>query len=774
MKKPLATQLHEPALFARSTRVHTQSLVPGKTRILLLEAGDQLTVVNVEGNQQAEILALNEQGLCALESLGLSNNTPNNTLHQSLSTHTDCPDAFKTLIQQLNPLPSSVNLWDEALPAGYRLTLIASDKMWIVLSIPDCKTPVDSQARSSELELILTRLDAQALPTLPSPLGEVVNEFTLHPGTARAYPVKAGEYIQVIDVAGRQCSDFVAFDFTALNQGQCVELDPTVTRTLNGHAYPGPGLFSKFFDQQMQPMLEVIQDTVGRHDSFALACTARYYESMGYMGHDNCSDNISHALQPFGIPSKPGWPAINFFFNTQINEHQQMTLDEPWSRPGDYVLLRALKDLLCVSTSCPDDIDPANGWMPTDIHIRLYSAQEHFSPAMSTRTLPNSEPVLTRKSGFYPHLSALTQHFTEYRGWWLPTHFNGYGSLQEYYGCRERVAVMDLSALRKFDILGPDAEALLNYCLTRDIRKLAVGQVVYSAMCYEHGGMLDDGTLLRLGPDNFRWICGEDYAGIWLREQAAKLNMKVWIKSATDQIHNLAVQGPLSRELLTQLIWTPATQPSVAELGWFRLTIGRLNDYNGCPLMVTRTGYTGELGYEIWCHPDDATALWTQLWEKGKHLGLVPLGLEALDMLRIEAGLVFAGYEFCDQTDPFTAGIGFCVPLKSKQDEFIGREALLARQAHPQHKLMGLRILGNETAHHGDRVYQGRAQVGVVTSATRSPITGQNIALCRLDVRYCTLGTPLQLGKLDGHQKRLEVEVCAPIFYDPDKTRVRS
>ena len=260
-----------------------------------------------------------------------------------------------------------------------------------------------------------------------------------------------------------------------------LDLDQTVTRTLNGSAYPAPGLFSKFFDRQMQPMLEVVQDTVGRHDAFALACAARYYESHGYFGHDNCSDNLSRVLASHGVKARNGWPAINFFFNTGIDAHQQMTLDEPWSRPGDYVLLRAMTDLVCGSTSCPDDIDPANGWNPTDIHVRLYSEKERFSIAMSTRATADADPILTRESAFHGRTRALTSSFVDYRNWWLPLRYDGYGAIEEYLGCRERVAVMDLTALRKFEIIGPDAEALLQYCLTRDVRKLAVGQVVYTA-----------------------------------------------------------------------------------------------------------------------------------------------------------------------------------------------------------------------------------------------------------------------------------------------------
>jgi len=214
-------------------------------------------------------------------------------------------------------------------------------------------------------------------------------------------------------------------------------------------------------------------------------------------------------------------------------------------------------------------------------------------------------------------------------------------------------AISDLSALRKFEVVGPDAEALMQYTLTRNVRKLSVGQVVYSAMCYETGGMLDDGTAFRLGPDNFRWICGDDYCGVWLREQAEKLGLKVWVKSSTDQMHNISVQGPKSREILKQVVWTKPDQPTVEELGWFRFTIGRLGDPNGPSIIVSRTGYTGELGFEVWCHPKDAPALWDAVWDAGRAYQVAPLGLDALDMLRIEAGLIFYGYEFADQTDPF-------------------------------------------------------------------------------------------------------------------------
>jgi aminomethyltransferase len=181
---------------------------------------------------------------------------------------------------------------------------------------------------------------------------------------------------------------------------------------------------------------------------------------------------------------------------------------------------------------------------------------------------------------------------------------------------------------------------------------------------------------------------------------------------------------------------------------------------------VSRTGYTGELGYEIFCHPKDALTVWDGVWEAGKPHRLAPLGLEALDMLRIEAGLIFFGYEFSDQTDPFEAGIGFTVALKGNE-EFVGRDALLKRKESPQRVLVGLELAGGETAGHGDCVHQGRAQVGVVTSGMKSPLLKKSIALCRMDVGCSALGTEVEIGKLDGHQKRIPAKVVRFPFSIP-------
>lgn len=604
----------------------------------------------------------------------------------------------------------------------------------------------------------------------PVPLAEPVLDLRIPAKTAAAYRVKAGEYIQIIDVDGRQCSDFQAFHAGDLDAGSEYGIDPTTTRTLMGTARPGPGLHSRFFDAKQRQLVEIVRDTVGRHDTFMLACSAKYYEDMGYPGHPSCSDNFNRALQPYGVRPRAGWPAINFFYNTIYQADDTFTFDEPWSRPGDYVLLRALEDLVCVSSACPDEIDPANGWEPTDIHVRTYPAACNFSKGIAFRMSPDSEPRITRETGFHAATSALTRRMVEYRGFWLPESFSGNGPIDEYWACRERAVLIDLSPLRKFEVTGPDAEALVQAAVTRDIRKLAVGQVVYTAFCHEHGGMLDDGTVFRLCQNNFRVVCGDEYVGAWLRELAQRLGLKVWVRSSTDQLHNVSLQGPRSRDILRAVLTTPAHQASADELKWFRFTVGKID---GRAVVVSRTGYTGELGYEVWCHPGDATPIWNALMSAGEPHGIAPMGLSALDMLRIEAGLVFAGYDFCDQTDPFEAGIGFAVAA-DKAADYMGKAALERRRAQPMRALVGLDIEGHEGIHHGDPVYIGRARIGEVTSATRSPVLDRSIALARLDISACSVGTAVQVGKLDGLQKRIAAKVVRFPHYDPEKTRVRA
>jgi len=773
---PARSMILRPGMRALPAGVERYTVRGGQTVVVDLRAGDRLSLRDMEGGQPCELIAADRGGRVDPGLIGVGTQASGARAWALRSNDdTSLHAALKRRAIQLDGA-EPIRLFGTASPPGNAQDFRAERDGCLIVSAPGEVMQPGAQDTATPVELRIERANPRSPGEmcLPDPLADPLQDIRVNKATAESYFVRAGEYIQIIDLAGRQCSDFQCFSARKLDKGVERPLDATTTRSLIGLGYPTPGLPAKFFDRDMEPLVEIVQDTVGRHDAFQLACTARYYEDMGYPGHVNCTENFNAALDPFGVSARKGWMALNFFYNTGVDEHNVMFFDEPWSRPGDYVLLRAVTDLVCASSACPDDIDPANAWNPTDIHVRTYSGKERFSRAIASRTIPDAEPRMTRETGFHSSFAAHTRDFGEYRGYWLAQKFNDGGGIDEYWACRERAVVTDLSPLRKFEVTGPDAEALMQYALTRNVRKLGVGQVVYSAMCYEHGGMLDDGTLFRLGPNNFRWIGGDDYGGVWLREQAERMGFQVWVRSSTDQLHNIAVQGPKSRDILKAIIWTPPAQASLEELQWFRFTIGRIGAYDGVPVVVSRTGYTGELGFEIFCHPKDAPAVFDAVWEAGRPHGLAPLGLQALDMLRIEAGLVFAHYEFSDQTDPFEAGIGFTVPLKSKDDDFIGRDALIRRAANPQRRLAGLEIEANDAVGHGDGVYLGRAQIGVVTSATRSPVLKTNIALARLDISASEIGAELQVGKLDGQQKRLPARVVRFPHYDPEKIRVRS
>ncbi len=762
------------------------SLAPGVERYIVkgggsgvfaLDRDDRVELALLEGAQSVEVVVFGDQGKSDLPALGLQGRSKPEGLQRILSGDSD--DAARVRFGLFRRgldigRAQAAILFGADSPAGEIHGLVAERPAVAVISAPAEPMTVWDQSPPSDVLVFIHRArpPEPGLTRLPEPLAEPRLDLKINIASAISFEVFEGEYIQIVDIAGRQCSDFIAFHRKSLDKGEVLGIDSTTTRTMSGLAYPKPGLYSKFFDRDQNPIVEVVQDTVGRHDTFGLACTRRFYEDMGYFGHVSCSENFNTALAGKGVGQRRGWPAINFFFNTNVDAHNNIWFDEPWSRPGDYVLMRAMSDLVCGASSCPDDIDPANGWKLSEIQVRVYPKTANFKRAIGYRMTPDAPLQLTRETGFHPRSSALTRSFTEYRGYWLPTCFSKNGPIDEYWACRERVAIMDLSPLRKLEIVGPDAESFLNGLFTRDIRKLAVGQIFYTPLCYEHGGMVDDGTLFRMSETNFRWIGGDDASVLWIKEQAAKSGAKVLLKTASEQIHNVAVQGPKSRDTLREIGWTAPGRPTLDELGVFRFTVGRIGGYQGIPIVLSRTGYTGELGYEVFCHPNDAPAVWDAIMTAGAAHGIAPLGFDALDMLRIESGLVFGGHDFDSTTDPLEAGISFTVPSK-KDDDYIGKAAIERRRATPARKLVGLELAGNEKAGHGDPVYIGRAQIGIVTSAMKSPLLKKSIALARLDVAHTDVATTVEIGKLDGHQKRLKASIVRFPFYDPDKTRVK-
>ena len=773
-------QIREPGLNVLPPGVERYVVNGGGLTGIQLFPDDEIEIINNEGNQICEIAVFNKDGNSDLSLLNLKEIKDSVEIKKILSSkdETSRVAAYQLKKRNLNIKNSkSAIVFDKDASWGEKLKFKSKDKCYSIFAAPGPAMLVHEQNPPTDLTIFIKRaniVNDKEHSIIPDPVFDPLNETNIDKQTAISFEVKEGDYIQIICPTGRQCSDFVAFDTAKLEKGVEKGLDWQTTRTFMGNTFPGPGLYSKFYDTDHEPLVEVIRDTVGRHDTFNLACTSKYYEDAGYFGHPNCSDNLTGAMQKYGVQKQKGWHAINLFFNTSAGGQNTVLSDESFARPGDYVIMKALKNLTCGTSACPSDIDPCNSWNPTDIFVRTYDKNKEFTKSFAFRMKTDAEPKLTKNTGFYERTSKLTRNFVDARGYWLPNDYTKHGVINEYTACREKAVVIDLSALRKFEILGPDAEELMNYTLTRNVKKLSIGQVVYSSMCYDNGFMFDDGTLLKMSDHGFRWICGDEYAGEWLKEQAKKKNYKVRIKNSSDQISNISLQGPNSRKILEKFIWTPPTQPKISELQWFRFTICRIKELSGIPLLVSRTGYTGELGYEIWCHPSDAPKVWDVVMDAGKDEGLIPAGFGALDLLRIEAGLILFGNEFDGQVDPFEAGVGFTVPLKTKNEDFIGKDILIKRKENPQKKMVGLELAGKEKANHGDCVHIGRSQVGIITSGCISPTLNKNIALCRIDVGHSELDTEVEVGKIDGHQKRIPAKIVPFPHYDPKKLKVRS
>ena len=290
-------------------------LRPAEPLLLELSAEDLVSICNTEGATSLWLLPFQAGARTSLEALGITVDA--NIAVTGLQGTSGIDRSSVDIISRwLDAQGASANakacLKDPSILQGYRVFDAASVagelftiaiketvSLWLLIDNPD--NTLSEGGAGGQLQISVmpaTASDSNQILPLPLAGSSIRDEFTVSRASAQAYRVKAGEYIQIIDVEGRQCSDFMAVRSDALDQGQEQFIDSTVTRSMTGGAYPGPGLFDKFFDQNMKPLMRVVQDTVGRHDTFALACTARGYEERGFFGHINCSDNISDAYNP--------------------------------------------------------------------------------------------------------------------------------------------------------------------------------------------------------------------------------------------------------------------------------------------------------------------------------------------------------------------------------------------------------------------------------------------------------------------------------------------
>lgn len=355
---------------------------------------------------------------------------------------------------------------------------------------------------------------------------------------------------------------------------------------------------------------------------------------------------------------------------------------------------------------------------------------------------------------------------------------------REYWAIRNAAALIDVTPLMKYIIKGKDACRLLNRIVTRDMDKLKVGQVYYTGWCDEDGKMIDDGTVSRLDKATYRLTSAEPNLR-WLSMNAVSLDVE--ISEVTDRVAALSLQGPNARAILNRV-----TKDSIDGLKYFRLMQTKMD---GTPVTISRTGYTGDLGYEIWMDNKDALRVWDLLIEAGANYGIAPVGILAMDMARVEAGLFMLDVDYTSsshawiepqRSSPFELGLDWTVAL-DKQGYFVGRGALeREKRAGSAWKLMGLEVewegmerlfkevglppqIPGMAVRASLPVLVGNVQVGYASTSTWSPLLKKYIALAHLQKPYYEVGTSVRMEiTVEHHRQHAPAKVVKLPFYEPE------
>jgi aminomethyltransferase len=389
---------------------------------------------------------------------------------------------------------------------------------------------------------------------------------------------------------------------------------------------------------------------------------------------------------------------------------------------------------------------------------------------------------------FHPVTSVLceSQEWREWSGYLSPITYD-HTHEREYFAIRDSAALIDVSPLFKYDVFGPDSTRLVDRIFPRDVGGCAIGQIMYSPWCDDDGKVIDDGTVWRIEHEHYR-ITAADPSLRWFEDCGT--NLEVQIEDVSDSIAAVALQGPKSREIMLRA----AVAEHLERLSFYHLA---QSEIGGSPVMVTRTGYTGDLGYEIWMDAHDAIPVWNQLMAAGSDYGIKPAGLAALDLARIEAGLLLIDVDYISslkaltetrKSSPFELGLGWTVDLNSA--DFVGRRPLLREHKHgSKWSLVGLEVdwsdldelyssfdLAPQVAGRASRdpapVYRDGVQVGQATSLAFSPLLKRLIALASVERPYASRGTPLELEMTVEYQRSIvSTRVARKPFYDPPHKR---
>jgi aminomethyltransferase len=388
-------------------------------------------------------------------------------------------------------------------------------------------------------------------------------------------------------------------------------------------------------------------------------------------------------------------------------------------------------------------------------------------------------------TAFHERTFALCQslNYREWSGYYTVSAYEVHHE-HEYNAIRNAAALIDISPLYKYIVEGRDATKLVNRVITRDINKVKPGQVIYCCWCDEQGMVIDDGTITRLEENRYRWTAA-DPSLRWFRQNG--LNMDVRIEDVSEQVAALALQGPTSGKLLKSVV-----DADIANLKYFRVTSGKIA---GVPVDISRTGYTGDLGYEIWVGCNDAVKNWDALMDAGRRFDIHPAGMLALDVARIEAGLLLIEVDYNSSKkalvpqqkySPYELGFGKMVHLE--KENFVGKTALLQQQkAGVPRQLVGLEMDWVEIEERYETfgltpaapaqasrvhvpVYLGGKQAGKATSTTWSPLLKKMIALASVDTAHSRPGTELQMEiTIEAVRQKVTATVTKLPFFNPER-----
>lgn len=345
----------------------------------------------------------------------------------------------------------------------------------------------------------------------------------------------------------------------------------------------------------------------------------------------------------------------------------------------------------------------------------------------------------------------------DFGGWELPVQFSSIK--EEHEAVRTKAGLFDVSHMGEIVVQGKDSLSYLQRLVTNDVSKLKDGQAQYTAMCYEDGGTVDDLLVYKIEENQYLLVVNASNIEKDFEWMQKNLEGELTIDNVSELYGQLALQGPIAQTVLQRL-----TEQDLSEIGFFKFKT-QVN-VKGREFLVSRTGYTGEDGFEIYGAPDDIISLWHSILEEGKEDGVLPCGLGSRDTLRFEACLALYGQELSKDISPLEAGIAFVVKLK-KEDEFIGQQALIKqKESGVPRKLVGLEMIDKGIPRHGYSVFKENQLIGEITTGTQSPTLKKNIGLGLIETQYADLGTEVEV-EIRG--KRLKAVTVETPFYKRQK-----